>query len=73
MHCPACTSDENRVLSTRSQPDKVHRLRCCDACGHRFNTTELPSQSLVTMNQAVEAVRSLSAISSQLNAAPAHS
>lgn len=73
MHCPACTSDENRVLSTRSMPDKVVRLRCCEACRHRFHTTELTSDTLTTMNQAVAAVRSLSAISSQLNAAPAHS
>lgn len=59
-------------MSTRNQPEKIIRLRCCDACGHRFHTTELPSQDLTTMARAVEAVRSFTALSSELNATATH-
>ncbi len=74
MRCPACTSTEQRVLSTRSGDLKITRLRCCDACGHRWNTVEIDAQNLTRMESAVTAVRTFTSLSKELeNAAAAHS
>jgi uncharacterized Zn finger protein len=73
MKCPACTSDEQRVLTTRTEDAKIKRLRCCGACGHRWTTVEIDAQNLSRMESAVQAIRSLGNLSKELeDAAPAH-
>lgn len=72
MKCPACTSEDQRVMSTRQGPDKIVGLRCCDACGHRWPTMELSTASISKMEQAVQVVRSFSTLSKQLDAEAAH-
>lgn len=71
MKCPACGSEEQRVLSTRHSAAKVVRLRCCDACGHRWNTAEIDVQNLSRMESAVQAVRSFASLSKELDDAAA--
>lgn len=73
MQCPACSSPEDRVMSTRVGANRVARLRCCNACGHRWNTVEVDAQDLARMESAVQAVRTFTSLSRELeNAAPAH-
>lgn len=57
MKCPVCTSTEQRVLSTRTSDSKVSRLRCCDVCGHRWNTAEIGAQDLQRLQTAFAAMR----------------
>lgn len=66
MRCPACTSEDQRVLSTRPGASKVARLRCCNARGHRRNTVELEAQNLARMESAVKAVRTFTTLSKEL-------
>lgn len=66
MRCPACNSEDQRVLSTRPGTSKVARLRCCNACGHRWNTVELEAQNLARMESAVKAVRTFNTLSKEL-------
>ncbi|MFM9926932.1 hypothetical protein VLK31_28375 [Variovorax sp. H27-G14] len=74
MKCPACTSTEQRVLSTRPGDARITRLRCCDACGHRWNTIELSAQNLTRMESAVAAVRTFTSLSKEFeDAAATHS
>lgn len=74
MKCPACTSTEQHVLSTRTGDSKITRLRCCDACGHRWNTVEIDAQNLNRMESAVAAVRTFTSLSKEFgDAAAAHS
>jgi transcriptional repressor NrdR len=40
MRCPACHSDDLRVLETREGDKTIRRRRRCEACGRRFSTTE---------------------------------
>ncbi|MBA3679378.1 transcriptional repressor NrdR [Candidatus Saccharibacteria bacterium] len=42
MHCPACGSEENRVLESREVDDglAIRRRRHCQACSTRFTTYE---------------------------------
>jgi transcriptional repressor NrdR len=40
MRCPACKSDDLRVLETRDLDDAIRRRRECAVCGQRFSTTE---------------------------------
>ena len=40
MRCPACGSEDLRVLETREADNAIKRRRRCEACGHRFSTTE---------------------------------
>lgn len=42
MRCPRCTSTEDRVIDSRVSRDgiSIRRRRECEACGHRFSTTE---------------------------------
>ena len=40
MRCPACKSEDLRVLETRDLEDAIRRRRECAACGHRFTTLE---------------------------------
>jgi transcriptional repressor NrdR len=42
MRCPACGTDEDRVVDTRSRNDgkSVRRKRFCLKCGRRFFTVE---------------------------------
>lgn len=73
MKCPACTSTEQRVMSTRSGESKITRLRCCEACGHRWNTVEIDAQNLNRMESAITALRTFNSISREIeDAAPAH-
>jgi transcriptional regulator NrdR family protein len=73
MKCPACTSTEQRVLTTRTGDSKVARLRCCDACGHRWNTVEVGAQDISRMESAVAAVRAFTNLTRELDdAASAH-
>lgn len=74
MKCPACTSTEQRVMSTRNGDLKISRLRCCDACGHRWTTVEIDAQNLTRMESAVAAVRTFTNLSKEFgDAAAAHS
>ncbi|MNV50631.1 transcriptional regulator NrdR [compost metagenome] len=74
MKCPACTSTEQRVLSTRPGESKITRLRCCDACGHRWTTAEIDVKNLSRMESAMAAVRTFTSLSREIeDAAPAHS
>lgn len=43
MKCPACRHKKTNVLNSRKQKDGaiVRRLRQCEQCQHRFQTTEL--------------------------------
>ena len=67
MKCPACSSEEQRVMTTRTGPSKIVRLRACDACGHRWNTVEIDSASLSQMETAANTVRSLFTLSKELH------
>ena len=40
MRCPACKSEDLRVLETRDLDEAIRRRRECGACGHRFTTLE---------------------------------
>jgi transcriptional repressor NrdR len=40
MRCPACKSEDLRVLETRDLDDAIRRRRECGACAHRFTTFE---------------------------------
>jgi len=40
MRCPACNSEDLRVLETRDADEAIKRRRRCESCGNRFNTTE---------------------------------
>lgn len=73
MKCPACTSDEQHVMSTKTGPDKIVRLRSCGACGHRWPTMEISSAQISRMEQAVQVVRSFSTLSKELDAEASHS
>src|SRR5919108_3660372 len=42
MRCPACASDDLRVLETRDLDDAIRRRRECGRCQHRFTTFERP-------------------------------
>ncbi|CAN5713129.1 hypothetical protein BH10PSE18_BH10PSE18_07850 [soil metagenome] len=73
MKCPDCGSEDQRVMSTRPGATKVTRLRCCNACGRRWNTIEVDAQNLARMESAVSAVRAFTNLSKELeDAAPAH-
>lgn len=67
MKCPACTSDENKVITTKASPLRVARLRCCCACKHRWQTVELESTALTHMEAAADTIRSFTALSQQLH------
>lgn len=73
MRCPACTSDELRVMSTKAGPNKIIRLRSCAACGHRWPTMEISTAEISRMEQAVQVVRSFSTLSRELDAEASHS
>jgi len=66
MKCTACTSDDIAVMTTRSAPDKILRLRRCKACGHRWPTVELDTADVDRMTAAVNAVRTLTTLSREL-------
>lgn len=66
MKCPACTSTDQRVLSTRTGDSKVTRLRCCDACGHRWNTVEIGAQDLQRSQSAVAAMRAFMSVCKEI-------
>lgn len=66
MKCPACNSEEQRVMTTRPGPTKITRLRACNACGHRWTTAEIDTQSLSRMETAANTVRSLFSLSKEL-------
>ena len=42
MRCPKCTSNETRVIDSRSPTSgaNIRRRRECTSCGHRFSTLE---------------------------------
>ena len=42
MRCPACSTDDDRVVDSRTAADgsAIRRRRECIACGHRFTTFE---------------------------------
>lgn len=73
MNCPACTSEEQRVMSTKTGPYKIMRLRECMACGHRWSTVEISSADAALMEQAIQVVRSFASLSRELDAKAAHS
>lgn len=73
MKCPACTSDEQKVMSTRMGADKIIRLRSCAACGHRWPTMEISSAAVSRMEQAIQVVRSFTVLSKELDAEASHS
>lgn len=40
MRCPACESEDTRVIDSRTTSDSVRRRRECQTCGSRFTTFE---------------------------------
>ena len=47
MPCPACGSEETKVVSTyTSQDDDVVRFRVCEECGKKFKTLQPPEDIL---------------------------
>ncbi|MFT3720381.1 hypothetical protein [Pseudorhodoferax sp.] len=56
-------------MSTKVGAEKISRLRCCCACGHRWQTVELSTSNVSRMEQAVEVVRSFGTLSKELDAA----
>lgn len=40
MRCPACESEDTRVIDSRTAVDSVRRRRECQQCGARFTTFE---------------------------------
>ncbi|TSC71897.1 MAG: transcriptional repressor NrdR [Parcubacteria group bacterium Gr01-1014_38] len=42
MHCPACNTEETKVVDSRvvERGTAVRRRRECEKCGHRFSTYE---------------------------------
>ena len=71
MKCPACSSDDGRVMSTRPGTTKIARLRCCNACGHRWNTVEVAADNLARMESAVKAVRAFNSLTKEIEDAEA--
>ena len=67
MKCPACSSEEQRVMTTRPGSTKIVRLRACLACGHRWTTAEIETTSLNQMETAANTVRSLFTLSKELH------
>jgi len=65
MQCPACTSEDQRVLDTTGA-SKMARLRCCNTCGYRWNTVELEAQHLARVESAVKAVRTFTTHSKEI-------
>lgn len=48
MTCPKCKSDDLVVRNPRHTIDgkEIVRRRCCQACGHRWNTREIDAARL---------------------------
>ena len=67
MKCPACSSEEQRVMTTRPGSTKIVRLRACLACGHRWTTAEIETASLNQLETAANTVRSLFTLSKELH------
>jgi transcriptional repressor NrdR len=42
--CPKCGNEETDILMTRDREHDVYRRRKCQACGHRFSTSERIAQ-----------------------------
>lgn len=49
MRCPLCTTDDTRVVDSRSADEgrATRRRRACPRCGHRFTTFERPTTVVV--------------------------
>lgn len=41
MMCPACYSDDKKVIDSRPFGTYRHRRYQCAACGHKWNTIEI--------------------------------
>ena len=67
MKCPACNSEEQRVMTTRHASNKIVRLRACNACDHRWTTAEIETTTLTQMESAANTVRSLFTLSKELH------
>ncbi|MGH8930413.1 MAG: transcriptional regulator NrdR [Egibacteraceae bacterium] len=53
MRCPYCSSDDDRVMDSRSAEGgaAIRRRRECRACGQRFSTYERPDQFPLTVRK----------------------
>lgn len=67
MNCPACEHEDNHVLRTRSDKDRVLRTRKCGACRHTWTTEELLSARAGLMRKAVDVVNSLTTLNQELD------
>jgi transcriptional regulator NrdR family protein len=55
MWCPSCRPlEKTSVLESRASLVEVRRRRCCDKCGYRFTTYELPKSTLRKVKKAAK-------------------
>jgi transcriptional regulator NrdR family protein len=50
MNCPKCDHEKNLVLEARPstlRAEWTQRRRKCSACGHRWNTVEVPMSDVI--------------------------
>lgn len=44
--CPACGHAGSDVIDSRKKEDRIYRRRCCQSCGERWSTEEVPASEL---------------------------
>lgn len=49
MQCPTCRASRSRVMEKRNQSITITRRRECLECGHRFNTLEVATTGVPTI------------------------
>lgn len=54
MHCPACASDDTKVIDSRTAEEgsAIRRRRQCPECGFRFTTFERMEQVLLVVSKS---------------------
>ena len=66
MHCPTCSHNDNRVLSTKGEADRITRLRQCCRCGKRWKTVEASTEVIDKADRVIAAARELQALTGEV-------
>ena len=66
MHCPTCSHDENRVLATKGEADRITRLRQCCRCGKRWKTAEVSMEVFDKADRVISTARQLQALTGEV-------